>query len=209
MTDVFSSDNDGSLPIGTYKGNHLNLQSLTSAGCAYTPGPIQTAYNLTGLYAEGFQGQGQTIVILDWCGSPTIQNDANAFSAMFGLPLLSSSNFNIIYTPTPSLCEAPDSVEINIDVEWSHAVAPMANIDLVVPPSASFQDVNEAEYFAVNYGLGNVVSGSYGSRGILYSDVGTGQRKPDFRSCRNFGNLHQLLFGRRRRLHGVRNSGHV
>ena len=163
VTDVFSSDNDGSLPIGTYKGNHLNLQSLTSAGCAYTPGPIQTAYNLTGLYAEGFQGQGQTIVILDWCGSPTIQNDANAFSAMFGLPLLSSSNFNIIYTPTPSLCEAPDSVEINIDVEWSHAVAPMANIDLVVPPSASFQDVNEAEYFAVNYGLGNSVSGSYGS----------------------------------------------
>jgi subtilase family serine protease len=163
VTDVLSTDNNGSLPIGTYKGNHLNLQSLTSAGCAYTPPPIQTAYNLTGLYAEGYQGQGQTIVILDWCGSPTIQSDANAFSAMFGLPLLGSSNFNIIYTPTPSLCEAPDSVEINIDVEWAHAIAPMANIDLVVPPSASFQDVNEAEYFAVNYGLGNVISGSYGS----------------------------------------------
>jgi subtilase family serine protease len=163
VTQQFSTNNDGELPIGTYTGNHLNLQSLTSAGCGYTPQPIQTAYNLTRLYAEGYTGTGQTIVILDWCGSPTIESDANAFSAMFGLPLLGPSNFNIIYTPTPSLCEVPDSVEINIDVEWAHAIAPGANIDLVVPPSASFQDVNEAEYYAVNYGLGNSVSGSYGS----------------------------------------------
>jgi len=163
VSQQFSTNNDGQLPIGTYTGNHLNLQTLTSAGCGYTPTPIQTAYNLTGLYAEGFTGSGQTIVILDWCGSSTIQNDANAFSAMFGLPLLGPSNFSIIYTPTQSFCIAPDQVEINIDVEWAHAIAPGANIDLVVPPSASFQDVNEAEYYAVNYHLGNSVSGSYGS----------------------------------------------
>ena len=159
----FSTNNNGSLPVGTYKGNELNIVTLTSAGCAYTPPPIQTAYNLTSLYAEGYQGQGQTIVIIDWCGSPTIQSDANGFSAKFGLPLLTSSNFSIIYTPTPSLCEAPDATEINIDVEWAHAVAPMANIDLVVPPSASFQDTDEAEFYAVDYGLGSVISGSYGS----------------------------------------------
>ena len=35
---TYSTNNDGELPIGTYRGNHLNLQSLTSAGCAYTPG---------------------------------------------------------------------------------------------------------------------------------------------------------------------------
>jgi subtilase family serine protease len=62
---TYSTNNDGELPIGTYRGNHLNLQTLTSAGCAYTPGPVQTAYNLTGLYAEGFSGQGQTVAILD------------------------------------------------------------------------------------------------------------------------------------------------
>lgn len=163
VTQEFSTNNDGQLPIGTYTGNHLNLQSLTSAGCGYTPQPIQTAYNLTGLYKEGYTGTGQTIVILDWCGSSTIQADANAFSAKFGLPLLGPSNFSIIYTPTPSLCIAADQTEINIDVEWAHAIAPGANIDLVVPPSASFQDVNEAEFYAVNYGLGNSVSGSYGS----------------------------------------------
>jgi subtilase family serine protease len=161
-TESFSNNNDGSLPIGTYSGNKLNLQSQTSAGCAYTPPSIATAYNLNGLYAEGYDGTGQTIAIVDWCGSFTIQDDANAFSAQFGLPQLTSSNFAITYT-APSLCISYDQVEINLDVEWAHAIAPGANINLVVPPSANFSDVNEAEFDVVNLGLGNVLSGSYGS----------------------------------------------
>jgi len=162
-TDVFSTNNDGEYPIGTYKGNHLNLQSLTSAGCGYTPPMIQTAYNLNGLYAAGFDGTGQTIGIIDWCGSLTIQDDANAFSAMFGLPPLTSSNFAITYIPTVSTCQEMGATEINIDVEWAHAIAPGANINLIVPPSASFTDVDEAQFIAVTHGLANVLSGSYGS----------------------------------------------
>ncbi len=149
----------GTLPEATYTGN---AYTSNAAGCGYTPEAIWKAYDLKALYAEGFDGKGQTIVILDWCGSPTIQSDANAFSAQFGLPKLTSKNFKIIYTPTPSYCEAPDA-EINLDVEWSHAIAPGAAIDLVVPPSASFQDINEALFYAVDYQLGNVISNSYGS----------------------------------------------
>lgn len=148
-------------PTASYWGNSY-YSSETGPGCGYTPSEIQTAYNLKGLYKEGFDGAGQTIVILDWCGSPTILNDANAFSAKFGLPKLTSANFQIIQTPTISTCGGPDP-EINLDVEWAHAVAPGANIDLVVPPSASFQDTNEAEFYAVDYDLGNVISASYGS----------------------------------------------
>ena len=92
-TETFSTNDDGEYPIGTFSGNHLNLQSLTDPGCGYTPPEIQTAYNLNGVYAEGYDGTGQTIGIIDWCGSSTIQNDANAFSAYFGLPALTSSNF--------------------------------------------------------------------------------------------------------------------
>ena len=73
-TESFSNNDDGSLPIGTYSGNKLALQSQTSNGCAYEPPSIQTAYNLTGLYAEGYTGTGQTIAIVDWCGSYTIQD---------------------------------------------------------------------------------------------------------------------------------------
>src|SRR5215471_4551188 len=162
-TETFSTNANGSLPAGTYKGAQLNLQSLTSPGCGYTPPMIHAAYHLTDLYAEGFNGAGQTIGIVDWCGSLTIQEDANAFSAHFGLPALTSSNFAITYIPVPSTCAAVDQVEINIDVEWAHAIAPGANINLIVPPSASFQDVNQAVFTAVNYGLANVISGSYGS----------------------------------------------
>src|SRR3984957_15539061 len=161
-TESFSTNADGELPIGTYSGNKLNLQSATSPGCGYTPSSIQAAYNLTGLYNEGYDGTGQTIAIVDWCGSATIQSDANTFSTKFGLPQLTSSNFAITYT-APSECIASDQVEINLDVEWAHAIAPGANINLVVPPSANFQDVDEAEFDVANYGLGNVLSGSFGS----------------------------------------------
>jgi subtilase family serine protease len=159
-TETFSTNNNGSYPIGTYSGNHLNLQSLTSPGCAYTPPEIQTAYNLSGLYTEGYDGTGQTIGIIDWCGSSTIQNDAAAFSAYFGLP---APNLTITYIPSPSLCISADQTEINIDVEWAHAVAPGANINLIVPPSATFQDIDQAEYTAIDDGLANVLSGSYGA----------------------------------------------
>jgi len=168
-TDVFSTNGTGAYPIGTYKGNHLNLQSLTSNGCGYTPPMIQTAYGLTGLYAEGYDGSGQTIGIIDWCGEFTIQSDANAFSTRYGLPQLTSSNFAITNIPGPSFCESYDDIEINIDVEWSHTVAPGASINLIVPPSPLFSDINEAEYIAITSGFGigtdngSVLSGSYGA----------------------------------------------
>lgn len=144
-----------------YRGNTYN-GTQNPAGCGYTPQEIWTAYNLTGLYKEGFDGAGQTIAIIDWCGSPTIEADANAFSTRFGLPALNSSNFHIYYSSALPTCGAPDP-EINTDVEWAHAIAPGAHIALVVPPTASFMDVDDAELYVIANGLGNVISGSYGS----------------------------------------------
>jgi subtilase family serine protease len=169
-TETFSSDNNGSLPIATFSGNKMNLASQTSVGCAYTPPMIQTAYHLNELYHDGkfeYDGSDQVIAIIDWCGTPTILSDVNAFSAQFGLPQLIPYSqhqqpfLEITYT-APSNCENWDNVEINLDVEWAHAVAPYANINLVVPPSNSFQDVDEAEFLVVHDGLGIVLSGSYG-----------------------------------------------
>jgi subtilase family serine protease len=161
-TQSFSGDDqNGNSATAKYAGNSYSA-TANSAGCGYTPSEIWAAYNLTGLYKEGFDGTGQTIVIIDWCGSPTIRSDANTFSARFGLPALTSSNFSILNSSTTPKCAAPDP-EINIDVEWAHAIAPGANIDLVVPPSASFMDVDDAELYAISNQLGNVISGSYGS----------------------------------------------
>jgi subtilase family serine protease len=177
-SETFTNNNDGSLPIGTYTGNKINLASQTTVGCAYTPPAIQAAYHLTGLYNEHdqYQGTDQTIAIIDWCGTPTILADVNAFSRQFGLPELISYSHHqqpfleITYT-APNTCESWGNTEINLDVEWSHAVAPNANINLVVPPSNSFQDVDEAEFLTVHDGLGNILSGSYGAPESAVSTV--------------------------------------
>jgi subtilase family serine protease len=62
----------GTFPTASYSGNNY-FSSQTGPGCGYTPTEVQTAYHLTSLYKEGFDGTGQTIVIIDWCGSPTIR----------------------------------------------------------------------------------------------------------------------------------------
>jgi subtilase family serine protease len=156
-TQTFTSG--GADPTGTFKGN---LYTQSPGACGYTPLDIQAAYGLTSLYNSGLNGAGQTIVILDWCGEESITSDANAFSAKFGLPALTSSNFSIVNYPGPSDCAAPDA-EINIDVEWAHAIAPGANITLLVPPSATFSDVDAGLLYIVENDIGNVSSNSYGS----------------------------------------------
>jgi subtilase family serine protease len=164
-TQVFTTG--GALPFGTFTGNGYG-QPVTNSSlgslppCGYDPAEIYTAYNLNGLYGEGFHGEGQTIVIVDWYGSPYITADANVFSSLNGLPPLTSSNFNIIYYPYNCECGGVDP-EINLDVEWSHAIAPGANIVLLVPPSPSFADIDNATVYAVTYGLGNTISGSFGA----------------------------------------------
>ena len=153
-TDVLSTN--GTLPIATYKGNHLNLPSQNSIGCGYTPPMIQAAYHLNNLYAAGFSGQGQTIGIIDMCGVPSLVNDANAFSAAFGLPPLTTSNFTVTAIPATPTCAFDENIEVNLDVEWAHAIAPGANINLIVVASGDAISLDEAEFTAVTEGLATV-----------------------------------------------------
>jgi subtilase family serine protease len=162
-TQIFTSG--GSEPNGIFTGNIYNA---SNTGCGYTPAQIQAAYGLTALYKKSLNGAGQTIVIVDWCGSPTITGDANAFSAKYGLPALTASNFSIVDYPGTSTCAAEDA-EINIDVEWSHAIAPGANILLLVPATANFSDIDASWLYIIENGAGNIVSNSYGSEEIFTS----------------------------------------
>ena len=162
VKDVLTTN--GGLPAATYKGNLYD--STNVGGCGYTPPEVHAAYNLTALYKEGFDGKGQTIVIFEICNTATIQSDANAFSAQFGLPALTSSNFSVIGIPVPAPCDAP-SIEESLDVEWAHAIAPGANIVVLVTPnietdSGFAQDIDIALLYTVANHLGNVISFSYG-----------------------------------------------
>ncbi len=162
VTDVLTTN--GGLPAATYKGSLYDSTNI--GGCGYTPPEIYTAYNLSGLYKAGYDGKGQTIVIFEICNTNTIQSDANAFAAQFGLPALTSSNFRVIEYPVPSPCTSP-SIEESLDVEWAHAIAPGANIVVLVTPNietdAAFaEDIDVAILYTLANHLGNVMSFSYG-----------------------------------------------
>lgn len=53
----------------------------------YPPSFLKSAYNFPPTSGkDGVDGKGQTIVIVDAFGSPTIQSDLNVFDTTFGLP---------------------------------------------------------------------------------------------------------------------------
>ena len=157
----------------TYTGNRYGADISNStlghlAPCGYQPSEMHTAYGMNGLYAAGLTGSGQTVVITDAFGDATIESDANVFSQLYGLPALDSSNFQIVSAPgslnhpTVSVFGNPAgwAVEISIDVEWVHAMAPGAKIVLVVSPNNG-SDLDEAINFAVVHHYGNTITNSW------------------------------------------------
>lgn len=129
----------------------------------YTPSDIRGAYNIP----STLTGAGQTIVIVDAYGSPTVRADLHTFDLAMGL---SDPTLNIIYPggKPPSLLPnhhntASWANETSLDVQWAHAIAPAATIDLVIAASNSGNVLNNAEKYAVDKHLGSVMSLSFGS----------------------------------------------
>jgi len=152
-TETFTSA-DGTT-TATYSGNVYGAPITNGppnlSPCGYQPSDIQTAYNLTRLYQEGLTGKGTTVAIVDAYGSTTIANDVAAFSQFMGLP---APNLTIIGTPTESNfstdAHASWATETTLDVEWVHAIAPGANIVLVVTPTNSFNDLFSGDITAAS-----------------------------------------------------------
>jgi subtilase family serine protease len=146
-------------------------QAFFAAPC-YQPSQIQAAYNEQPLFSSGITGTGQTIVIVDSFGSPTIKSDLATFDATFGLP--APPSFKIIQPvgKVPSFKannanQAGWAGETTLDVEWSHVMAPGANILLVETPvaqtvgAAGFPQIIEAENYVINHHLGQVINQSF------------------------------------------------
>lgn len=97
---------------------------------------LPAVYNATSLYAMGFQGQGQTIGIMDFYGSPTVGQDLKQFDKTYGFP---DTNFTVVpigpYNPNLGVSQGWN-FEISLDVQSSHAMAPKAAVDLFIPNNA-------------------------------------------------------------------------
>jgi subtilase family serine protease len=177
------SFNTGSTtPKATYTGNiygaDINSPAPNLPPCGYDAAEMQTAYGLDKVFKKGLDGNGQTIVIVDAFGSNTISADANLFSSLNKLPEFTKSNF-AIFTPNGSAtCTSTNGCiagnwqfETTLDVEWAHAMAPGANIALVLAADNSFTNLDIANLFAIENQLGTVVSNSFGSPEVVIADL--------------------------------------
>jgi subtilase family serine protease len=137
-----------------------------------SPEQLETAYNLGPLYAHGITGRGETIVIVDSFGSPTIKHDLAVFDQQFGLP--APPSFRIIAPAGKIPAWQPGDSdmtgwggETTLDVEYAHAIAPGANILLAETPVAEtegvtgFPQIVTAEKYVVSHHLGDVISQSF------------------------------------------------
>jgi len=158
----------------------------------FSPQAIQAAYNLGPLYSAGLDGRGMTIAIVDSYGSDTIAHDLHVFDQAFGIapicgeegvtcaagmPTFSQFHFQ----GSPATKSIPGNgttgledksawaLEVSLDVETAHAMAPGANILLVTTPTAEtlgvqgFPDMMNAEQYVIDHHMANVISQSFAS----------------------------------------------
>jgi len=142
---------------------------------SYSPSEIREEYNSTGLLQSGITGKGITIAIVDPDGDPNITNDLHQFDATFGIP--NPPSFHVICIDGPCDYESGilsgASVEIELDVEWSHAMAPGANINLYISSTFANGPLYDAELAAVLGASGGSENSSVGigTPGVYHNDI--------------------------------------
>ncbi len=155
----------------------------TSGGSSYLvedigPYDFATIYNITPLWNAGIDGSGQTIAIAGT--SSIVLNDVATFRNFFmpsytstPAPILISGNSSPLTVctsttgtlPYPTApCTLDDLLENTLDVEWSGAIAPKAQIVLVssYPNSASDDNLYDSESYIVNHLTARIMNVSYG-----------------------------------------------
>lgn len=152
-----------------------NLESRTLLS-GLTPMEIRHAYDFDQVrFLDGMvpgDGSGQTIAIVDAFHDPNIFSDVDVFDATFssnGNQSLfdqygSSQSFLTLAMPDGRPPTDPGwSLEISLDVEWAHAIAPGAKILLVEAATTSYNAIIDAVDYA-RHQIGVVaVSMSWGS----------------------------------------------
>jgi len=138
----------------------------------YTPVQYRVAYGLNPLYQRGVNGRGETIVIVDSYGSPTIRGDLKVFDQQFGFP---NPDLKIIKFGNVPAFDSTNATmvgwaeETTLDVEYAHSIAPDAKIVLAETAVAETEGVTglpemmNAEQSLINSGVGDVISQSFGA----------------------------------------------
>lgn len=140
-------------------GNPLASTSPTGL----SPATIKSAYDFS---TSSTAGAGQTIAIVDAYDDPNAESDLAVFSTQYGLPACTTANgcFTKVNQNGGSSTPHADSgwaLEISLDVQWAHAIAPGAKILLVEARRSSLSDLFSAESYAKSHA--DYVSNSWGA----------------------------------------------
>jgi len=182
QTETFSTPGGGASAVytGNVYGSGIASVPPGAPQCGYDASDMQAIYGLNAVYANGFAGAGQTVVIVDAFGSNTILADANLFSRLNSLPVLKNAaggNFQVVKPNGKANCSATNGCiagnwqyETTLDVESAHAIAPAANILLVLAEDNSFTNLDIGNLWAIENLAGNVISNSFGLPEIALVD---------------------------------------
>ncbi len=141
---------------------HVLRPDATSSPTGLSPATIKSVYTFS---TSSTAGTGQTIAIVDAYDDPTAESDLGVFSSTFGLPACTTSNgcFKKVNQTGGTSYPRKNSgwaLEISLDVQWAHAIAPGAKILLVEASTNSFTNLLSAEDYASAHA--NYVSNSWG-----------------------------------------------
>jgi hypothetical protein len=137
-----------------------------------SPATVWTSYGFSGLscthttttdWADpSLCGHGQTIAIVDAFDDPNIASDLQTFDTQFGLPACTTSNGCFVKSaPSGITTDSGWALEISLDVEWAHSIAPGAKIILVESSDNTLGSLLGGESTAVGTGA-QQVSDSWG-----------------------------------------------
>ena len=168
-------------PLHITAGSHF-AQQPTSAQCeaaygvaCYSAVQVRHAYGVSQLNSEGLTGRGETIVLVDSYGSPSIQSDLQAFDKANGLPappsldVISPAGAPPAWNPNLYPDQQGWAQETTLDVEFAHAMAPGANLIEVETPVDETEGVQglpqmmDAEQYVIDHHLASVISQSFGA----------------------------------------------
>jgi subtilase family serine protease len=130
-----------------------------SVGQCYDPYQMRTAYGVSSLIANGNDGTGKKIVIIDAFDDPYLQSNFDTFNSYYGLP---AQTITQVDPGGATGYNTGWAEEEQLDVDWAHAIAPGAQIVMVHGKSNSDQDLIAAANYAINNNLGDVISMSFG-----------------------------------------------
>lgn len=155
----------------------------------YTPAQIQLAYGYSTLPVGNpsnmgiYQGSGQVIVVIAAFHYAAVADDLNRFSRQFGLPICTvdasptvtrakpgdGCSIQVVYadrsgaqTATTPVVNDGWNAEAALDVQWAHAIAPLAKIVLIEAPTNNWADTSGAIQFAAKLAGISAVSMSFG-----------------------------------------------